>query len=402
MRVTSIKTIRPIPFPNLLYVHVHTDEGITGLGETFLGVGPVEAHFHEIIAPYLLGKDPSKISIHHELLRGFLGIGGSGTENRGRSALDIALWDILGKSSGKPLLKLLGGGVRDKIQIYNTCAGPNYAKNIPIAGRASVKNWQLPDSQNEPYEDLQLYMTDAGKLAKDLLKNGIKGMKMWPFDEHLDRSGGHWITNDELDEGLKPFRLVREAVGNEINLMADLHTNWDVPNAIKIARALKEYNVNWVEDPVRPNVEALTHFRNEVKVPLATGETMGSASNYLPFLQKGLIDYMMFDPVWIGGITEALRAGAIADAHQIPVSIHDCNGPVNLTVGTNLSLAMTNSCTYETARGFYYGWYHELLEELPLIENGFITPLKGDGLGVKLKEKWLDKKNSIIIESKEN
>ena len=80
MRVTSIKTIRPIPFPNLLYVHVHTDEGITGLGETFLGVGPVEAHFHEIIAPYLLGKDPSKISIHHELLRGFLGIGGSGNK----------------------------------------------------------------------------------------------------------------------------------------------------------------------------------------------------------------------------------------------------------------------------------------------------------------------------------
>ena len=82
------------------------------------------------------------------------------------------------------------------------------------------------------------------------------------------------------------FQIKREAVGNEINLMADIHTNWDVPNAIKIANALKEYNINWVEDPVRPNVEALSHFRREVKVPLATGETMGAASNYLPFLQK--------------------------------------------------------------------------------------------------------------------
>ena len=125
-------------------------------------------------------------------------------------------------------------------------------------------------------------------------------MKIWPFDEHLDKSNGHWITNKELDAGLKPFRQVREAVGNDINLMADIHTNWDVPNAIKIAKALKEYDINWVEDPVRPNVEALTQFRNEVKVPLATGETMGAASNYLPFLQKGLIDYMMFDPIWLG------------------------------------------------------------------------------------------------------
>ena len=139
---------------------------------------------------------------------------------------------------------------------------------------------------------------------------------------------------------------------------------------------------------------------NPVKVPLAAGETMGAASNYLPFLQNGLIDYMMFDPVWIGGITESLKAATLADAHQIPISIHDCNGPVNFTVGVNLSLAITNACTYETARGFYYGWYHELLEEVPLIDNGFVTSLNGDGLGIKLKEKWLDKANSTIIETK--
>ena len=402
MKIISIKTIRPKDYPNILYLHVVTDEGIIGLGETFLGVAAVESHIHEVIAPYILGLDPNKITLHHELLRGFLGIGGSGAENRSRSALDIALWDILGKHSEKPLIKLLGGGVRDKIQIYNTCAGPNYAKNVPIAGRVSASLWQLPDTKNDPYEDLQLYMTDAGKLAKDLLKNGVKGMKIWPFDQHLDKSGGHWITNKDLDEGLKPFRLVREAVGNEINLMADLHTNWDIPNAIKITNALKEYNINWVEDPVRPNVEAFQHFRNEVKVPLAAGETMGAAANYLPFLQKGLIDYMMFDPVWLGGITEAIKAGTIADAHQIPVSIHDCNGPVNFTVGVNLSMAMTNACTYETARGFYYGWYSELLKEVPLIDNGYVSPLTGNGLGVELKDKWLDKSNSTIIESNLN
>ena len=147
MKISSVKTIRPNDFPNLIYLHIITDEGIVGLGETFLGAAGVEAHIHEVLAPYLLDKDPLKISMHHELCRGFLGTGGSGTENRARSAIDVALWDILGKDTGKPLVKLLGGGVRDKIQIYNTCAGPNYAKKVPIAGRVATNIWQIPDSK---------------------------------------------------------------------------------------------------------------------------------------------------------------------------------------------------------------------------------------------------------------
>ena len=111
MKIISVKTIRPNVFPNLIYLHITTDEGIIGLGETFLGAAGIEAHMHEVIAPYLLGSDPSKISLHHELLKGFLGVGGSGTENRARSAVDIALWDIYGKSLGNPIIKLLGGGV---------------------------------------------------------------------------------------------------------------------------------------------------------------------------------------------------------------------------------------------------------------------------------------------------
>ena len=100
--------------------------------------------------------------------------------------------------------------------------------------------------------------------------------------------------------------------------------------------------------------------------------------------------------------TMGLKAATIADAHQIPISIHDCNGPVNFTVGVNLSMAVTNACTYETARGFYYGWYKELLKELPIIDHGFVSPLKGNGLGIELKDKWLENTNSIIIESKIN
>ena len=84
MKIISVKTIRPNAFPNLVYIHLTTDEGIVGLGETFLGAAGIEAHMHEVIAPYLLDVDPSKISLHHELLRGFLGTGGSGTENRER------------------------------------------------------------------------------------------------------------------------------------------------------------------------------------------------------------------------------------------------------------------------------------------------------------------------------
>jgi len=131
MRVVGVETIRLGEFPNLLFVEIATDEGIVGLGETFFGARAVEAYIHESAAPQLLGQDPLAIEAHSAALGGYVGYGSTGAEQRGASAVDIALWDILGQAAGQPLYQLLGGATRDRVPIYNTCAGYRYVRERP-------------------------------------------------------------------------------------------------------------------------------------------------------------------------------------------------------------------------------------------------------------------------------
>jgi len=115
MKVTAVESIRLDEYPNIIWIQVHTDEGLVGLGETFMGAQAVEAYIHETIAPYLLGKDPLQIDRHARALYGYLGYRSTGVEMRGNSALDIALWDLLGKVTGQPIYQLLGGLSREEL-----------------------------------------------------------------------------------------------------------------------------------------------------------------------------------------------------------------------------------------------------------------------------------------------
>jgi galactonate dehydratase len=251
MRITRIDTLRLEEFPNLLFVHVHTDEGLVGLGETFFGAQAVEAYVHESVAPYLLGKDPLQIERHATALRGYLGYASTGVELRGTSAIDIALWDLLGQVSGQPLYQLLGGLSRESVPIYNTCAGYRYVRQRPVQ---AVENWGIGDGNPDgPYEDLEAFLTDAGGLARSLLAQGITGMKIWPFDPYAEASNGTGISEGDLDRALEPFRKIRGAVGSAMDVMVELHSLWDVPTAQRILRAVEQFEPYWCEDPVRPD-----------------------------------------------------------------------------------------------------------------------------------------------------
>ncbi len=129
MKVAAIETIRVEEFPNLLWVQVHSDQGLTGLGESYFGPGAVEAQIHDFVAPYLLGRDPRAVERHAQHLLGYVGKGGSGAEMRAASAVDIALWDLWGQATGQSICQLLGGPSRDSIRVYNTCAGTRYVRN---------------------------------------------------------------------------------------------------------------------------------------------------------------------------------------------------------------------------------------------------------------------------------
>ena len=140
MKITAIETVRLGEFPNLIWVRVRTDEGVTGLGETFFGATAVEAYLHDEAAPQLLGEDPLAVERLSRKLSGYLGFRSTGAEMRGNSAVDLALWDLWGKATDQPVYQLLGGAHRESVRIYNTCAGYRYIR----APRQAVDNWACP------------------------------------------------------------------------------------------------------------------------------------------------------------------------------------------------------------------------------------------------------------------
>ncbi len=393
MKISAIETIRIEEFPNLIWVQIHTDEGIVGLGETFYGPGAAEAHIHETIGPIILGQDPRLISKHHSKLIGYVGFSGASAEQRGRSAVDIALWDIWGKWTSQPVHQLLGGMVREDIRVYNTCAGNHYVRNHNNQG---TENFGL-NVDKGAYEDLDAFLNNADELAHSLLEMGIDGMKIWPFDYAAELSGGHHITTAQLEKALEPFAKIRQSVGDRMDIMAELHSLWDRPNAVRIARALEQFEPYWVEDPVfMDHMASLGEVARATTSPIAVGETRGGMADFRYLLELDSLSLIIMDIAWCGGLSEARKIASMAEAWHVPVAFHDCTGPVALTASTHLALATPNCEIQEIVRAFYYGWYSEVVTTLPPVHKGRISAPESSGLGVALRPEVFKRPDCVI------
>jgi L-alanine-DL-glutamate epimerase-like enolase superfamily enzyme len=381
MKITGLETLRLGEFPNILWVRLQTDEGLVGLGETFMGAQAVEAYLHEWAAPRLLGADPLAIESRNRDLTGYLGWRGSGVETRGNSAVDIALWDLFGKAANMPVHTALGGKSRDAIRIYNTCAGYQYVRSN---ANQTTSNWGLAN-QGGPYEDLQGFLHNAGELAQSLLSEGVTAMKIWPFDPAAEASHGQYISNADLDAALEPFRKIRKAVGDRMDIMVEFHSLWRLPMAQKIARALKQFDTFWHEDAIRmDSLDLLKQYARDCDALICASETLSYKWGFKDYLQTGVAGVVMLDLSWCGGLSEARKIAAMADAWQLPVAPHDCTGPVVWAASTHLSLHAPNALVQESVRAFYTGWYRELVTELPRVDKGMISLGDKPGLGIEL------------------
>ena len=387
MRITAIETIRAGFHDNLLWLHLETEAGLVGLGETFFAPAAVEAWVHEIAAPLLIGADATRIAHWSAtLMRHPVGYASSGVEMRAASAIDIALWDLLGQQAGMPIHRLLGGLARPRIRIYNTCAGPHYVnKTGAIAHRFGIEG-----DSNDRYDDLRGFLERPAELARDLLADGITGMKIWPFDFAAEQNGRVAITNAQIEDGVRPFRLIREAVGREMDLMVELHSMWDIESAKRIFRALEPLEPTWFEDPIRmDDAEGLAELARFTRIPILASETTAPKESFRRLLEQRAVGVVSFDPGWCGGISEARNIIALADAWQIPVAPHDCTGPVGFVAGTHLSLNARNAMIQETVRAYTRGWYGDVVTALPPIADGYLSPLMGPGLGLALRPEFL-------------
>jgi galactonate dehydratase len=394
MKISKVKTYVHDDFPNVFHVEIETDEGITGLGESYYFASSI-AHFtQEFAAPQILGKNPLDREELSKSLTTYVGYNGSGVETRTRSAIDVALWDLESKSKKIPLYKLLGGASPRKIRVYNTCAGKEYMRR----SNQSSKSWGL-DNNSSDLEDLKAFMSDGGSLARELLSEGITAMKIWPFDIYAEKNWGQEISDEDLNAGLEPLRKIRSAVGKDMDIMVELHALWSPKAAKKIMEALKEFDVFWVEDPIYPDLlDDFSSLRGDALPRIAHGETISSEHRVKVLAEEKLIDFLTLDLSWCGGITTGVRMAKTARDNGVHIAPHDCTGPVGLLAGAHLSTADSNAAIQETVRSAFRTWYPHLVDGLPTINDGSLVVADTPGHGLSLRE---DFKNSAGMNSKE-
>lgn len=371
MKITQIETIQAPEHRHIIWVRLHTDEGPIGLGETYLYVEPVKALIEQVFGPgFLLGKDPLQIEAHWRAMFNRSSYAGwAGAEMRAMSAIDIALWDILGQKTGQPIYQLLGGKYRDRIKIYNTCG--------------THGNFD--------------FMKNADEYAQDLLKSGIRAMKIWPFDGYARQTSGQYISPSDLKQALEPVRKVRQVVGDEIDLAMEFHGYWNLNCAILIAQALEEYKVMWLEEMMLPdNLDAYEHLSRATRLPLTISERLLTRYQFLPIMQRGIVRVIMPDVEWCGGISEGKKIATMAETFQLPVAFHNYGGPILNFASAHVAASTPNLMLLETGRNLLANWTDAVITRPIIIEDGHMALPEGPGLGTTLQEGFL-KRNDLII-----
>ena len=374
LKITQIETIRVGEFPDLIFVQIHTDGGVIGLGETWYAASTVEAAIHDHFGPLLIGRDPAEIEAHWQTmfrLSDHAGYGGA--EVRAISALDIALWDIKGKITKLPIYEMLGGAVRTKIRVYNTCG---------VYGEID-DGWAI--------------YRDAGEVAKSLLGEGITGMKHSPTDYIARDTDGQLVHNGDLDWSLTPIRQIRDAVGNEISVATDAHAKWNLPSAIKIARAFEPYDPMWHEELLSPfNEVAHLRLQESTKTPIAIAERLVSRYQHRRFIENGAARIVMPDLEWTGGISEVHKIAVLASAHQLPIAPHDCLGPVNMFACAQICMSSQNVMIMEYNRAMAKGWYGRFVTPDVPVTDGYLHAPEAAGVGCELRTEVRDRSDVTI------
>ncbi len=388
MKITGIETIRVAEFPQLLWVQIHTDEGLAGLGETFFNASAVEAYIQDDVAGWLIGRDPLAIDAIARDMVTYVGFRSTGVEMRAASAIDIALWDLFGKAVGKPIVQLLGGWTRERVRTYNTCAGDRYMRK---AETQSTRNWGVSEqaitSPITGFDDLNDFLTRADDLAESLLAEGITAMKIWPFDPAAEKTRGLYISSEDLKRALDPFEKIRKRVGDRIDIMVEFHSMWQLLPAMTIAKELARFKTFWHEDPIKmDSLGSLKRYAEVSPAPICASETLGSRWAFRDLLETGAAGVVMLDIAWCGGLSEARKIAAMAETWHLPVAPHDCTGPIVFAASTHLSLNAPNALLQESVRAFYNGWYPQVITGVPALKDGFVTVLDKPGHGCELRD----------------
>jgi L-alanine-DL-glutamate epimerase-like enolase superfamily enzyme len=375
MRITAVETIHlsrgitvhagPVRW---LWLRIHTDTGLIGLGETYPHPDAEAAIVHHALAPVLVGRNPLEIDrLWADMFQAISYSGWAGAEMRAISAVDIALWDLAGKAVNAPIYQLLGGASRAAIRTYNTC-----------------------------YDHID-FLTEPVRLARELAHSGIHAMKIWPFDPIAKETGGQFITAEQMRRGIEPLRLIRETLGDSMDVAMEFHGCWNLPCAVKIAQALEPYSPLWLEEMLpQDNMAAYRELSQATRLPLCLSERLMTRWGFREVMENRAARIIMPDICWCGGISEAKKIASMAEAYYLPVAPHNCGGPVLHVASAHLAANLTNLYILETVRRHYLDEYRGIMTNTLAVKDGAVPVPPGPGLGVELEPAVLARPDAVI------
>lgn len=369
-----------------VFVRINTDEGISGFGEAGVAYGNSKlAAIGQIqdFGKLIIGQNPMNIEkIWNKLQKEtFWGLGGGTVIFSAISAIDIALWDIKGKLLGVPVYEMLGGKVRDKVRAY--------ASQIQF-------DW---DKNSRPLGGIKEY----GEAARKAKRDGYTALKVDPLQR--DEFGNKNLRNDGLLSSYKlklcKDRLVeiRNAVGNEMDIILELHAKTDFNAALQISKLAEELDIFYLEEPCGPlNPQLMSLLKEKTNIPLASGERIYSRYGFLPFLQKRSLDVIQPDVANCGGISEAKKICDMAQVYDVLVQTHVCGGPISNAAALQIEAVIPNFCIHEYHGGNMSDFTRSLgtYDDAPI--DGYITIPDRPGIGQDIPEKILDKCTKAIVD----
>ena len=351
MKITAVETIMT---RSDVFVKISTNEGITGYGDatnTFVPYS-IEGMLKDI-TPYLIGEDPQRIEyLWQSCFRRRFYRGGPAT-GAALAGIDQALWDIKGKACGMPVYQLLGGLARTKVRVYGHVTG---------------------DTAEE-----------AAKQAKQRVAKGITAIRFRAFHSY-DRENLH-DHNLAMQQQIEYLAAIREAVGDEIDLILECHGRYDPVWALKLANLAKPFHPFMMEDPIRhENPEAFRRLREHTDIPLATGERYHNLWDCRETIVNQYVDYIRPDVSHCGGISEMMKIAAMAEEYYIDLIPHNNAGALGSAATLHAALSIPNITMIEAPWVNEDDPYSKVVKPFPKVENGYALPLEGPGLGVEFDE----------------
>ncbi len=375
MIITKLVTrLVGLGFRNCIVVEIQTDEGLAGYGETVLKrrSKTVEQNILEL-GRYLAGKDPSRIEDHQEkMYRDSFWVGGP-LHGSAISAVDVALWDLKGKSLGAPIHQLLGGPARDRVPVYCHCpAGSTpeqFADNL-----LRCKQWGYFAAKTT----LPLFYGGSVDSAADGY-SGSRGNIAPSWRE------AEWLPTDTFARIAEFFQAAREAVGPEFEIGVDCHGRLGPADAIQLCEALAPYKLMFIEEPTPPeDASALREVASRTSTRIASGERLASAYEVRPFLESRALAILQVDFANCGGITAGKKIAALAESHYVSMCPHNPNGPLATAAAVQLLAAIPNCFMLETIGSPDDLELHRRMAPNALRPvNGYIEVPQGPGLGVE-------------------